>query len=239
MSRAPAGFDVVFLSVDEPLADELFARLTAVLGACKRLHGVTPMRRAYQLCGLIAATGQVLIADGDFDIDPAFSAVPVEPLGEGVSMRVWPARNPVNGLVYGYGGLKLARAADLAGLSGPQRAVDVLAALPGRTEFASRPAGTTRIDQSAYHAWKAGFRECAMLSRGCEYGATTPGRAQERIAAWAGSGTGPYARWAARGAAGGVAFAATVPPGDLAAWDQINQPGWLRAQFGRTARDQL
>jgi hypothetical protein len=239
MTRAPAGSDVVFLSVDEPLADELFARLTAVLGACMRLHGVTPMRRAYQLCGLIAATGQVLIADGDFDIDPDFPAVPVEPLGEGVSMRVWPALNPVNGLVYGYGGLKLARAAELSGLSGPQGVVDVLAALPGRTEFATRPAGTTRIDQSAYHAWKAGFRECAMLSRGCEYGATAPGRAQERITAWVGSSVGPYARWAGRGAADGVAFAATIPHGNLAAWDQINQPDWLRDRFGRTAGEQL
>lgn len=234
-----SGCDVVFLSVDEPLADELFARLVSVLGPCKRLHGVTPMRRAYRMCGILADTEQVLIADGDFSIDPGFAAVPADPLADGVSMRVWPARNPVNGLVYGYGGLKLARSAELRGLDdGPERAVDVLAALPGRVEFARQPAGTTRIDQSPYHAWKAGFRECAMLARGCEYGATTSGRARQRIDAWTGSGSGAFGGWARRGAAAGLAFAARTPPGDLASWDLISSPRWLRAAFSENTREQ-
>jgi hypothetical protein len=146
-------------------------------------------------------------------------------------MRVWPARNPVNGLVYGYGGLKLVRAAALRRLGSQGRAVDVLADLHGRVEFAREPAGTTRIDQSAYHAWKAGFRECAMLARGCDYGATTSTQARQRITTWTTGGTAPYGQWTARGATDGVAFAARTTPGDLPAWEQINDPAWLRARF--------
>ena len=61
------------------------------------------------------------------------------------------------------------------------RAIDVLAALPGRIEFCPIVAGTTRFNQSPYHTWKAGFRECAMLARDSEYG-LDEGDAQERIA---------------------------------------------------------
>lgn len=227
-----APFDVVFLSLDEPLADELFDRLTRVVGPAKRLHGVQPMRRAYRLCGHLADTEQFLLADGDFDIHPDFPAAQVPPLADDVAMRVWPARNPVNGLTYGYGGLKLIRADALCALADDNaQAVDVLAALPGRVEFATQTAGVTRIDQSRYHAWKAGFRECAMLARGCEYGATGDQQRERRITAWTSGGQGLHALWAARGAADGLAFAAATPPGARHLWDQINDPRWLRARF--------
>lgn len=225
--HAPGRFDAVFLSLDEPQADDLFTRLCQVLGPVKRLHGVRPMRRAYQLCAELADTEQFLQADGDFDIDPGFEPAAVAPLAAGTAMRVWPARNPINGLTYGYGGLKLIRVAALRKLG---EAVDVLAALPGRVEFAATPAGTTRIDQSAYHAWKAGFRECAMLARGCEYSATVTSSRQRRISVWKSAGTGPYAGHAARGARDGLAFAATVGD-DLTAWEQLNDPAWLQVRF--------
>ncbi|WP_240103611.1 hypothetical protein [Streptomyces sp. MUM 16J] len=135
------GFDMVQLSYDEPLADALHTRLTRVLGSTtKRLHGVRGMRRAYRLTAELVDTEQFFLADGDFAIDPEFPATTVEPLAEGVSMRVWRAINPVNGLTYGYGGLKLIRATALREMG---QAVDVLAALPGRVEFSRRTAGIT------------------------------------------------------------------------------------------------
>ncbi len=128
------------------------------------------------------------------------------------------ARNPINGLVYGYGGLKLVRRSHLRQL---RPAVDVLAGLPGKTEFTPALAGTTRIDQSPYHAWKAGFRECAMLSRGSEYG-MNPARARSRINAWLHDCTGPLAKPAMIGAAAGIAFAATAAGQD--GMEAINDP---------------
>ncbi|MFG1921072.1 hypothetical protein [Cryptosporangium sp. NPDC048952] len=223
-------FDGVFLSLDEPRADDLFARLCQSLGPVKRLHGVRPMRRAYQLCAELADTEQFFLADGDFDIDPGFDPDSVEPLAPGTAMRVWQAHNPVNGLTYGYGGLKLIRSAALRDLG---EAVDVLAALPGEIEFVGTPAGTTRIDQSAYHAWKAGFRECAMLARGCEYGATSTTSQQRRITAWTSGGTGPHADEAAFGAREGLTFAAASAD-DPIAWAQLNDPAWLRARFAES-----
>ncbi|KPI06153.1 hypothetical protein OK006_6582 [Actinobacteria bacterium OK006] len=128
--------------------------------------------------------------------------------------------------MYGYGGLKLIRRSALRQLG---EAVDVLAALPGRTEFIKDIAGTTRINQSPYHAWKAGFRERAMLSRGSEYG-MDDAEAAERIAAWTGGGEGEFAQFAVSGAQEGVAFAreaARLPE----QFDKLNDPAWLHEQF--------
>ncbi len=197
-------FEAVMLSYDEPLADELHARLQRVLGLrVKRLHGVRGMRRAYRLAAEVVDTEHFLLADGDFAVGTEFDACAVDPLPEAVSMRVWRAVNPLNGLVYGYGGLKLIRRSALRKLG---EAVDVLAALPGRIEFTADIAGTTRINQSPYHAWKAGFRECAMLARGSEY-AMGESLTAERIAAWIAGGAGQFAQFAVSGAREGVAFA--------------------------------
>lgn len=222
-----APFDAVMLSYDEPLADKLHARLQRILGMpVKRLHGVHGMRRAYRLAAEVADKEQFLLADGDFVLATEFALSAVEPLDEGVSMRVWRARNPLNGLIYGYGGLKLIRRSALRELGD---AVDVLAALPGRSEFTSDVAGTTRINQSPYHAWKAGFRECAMLSRGSEYG-MDDAEAAERIAAWTAGGEGEFAQFAVSGAREGVTFAheaARLP----ARFDNLNDPEWLYRRF--------
>lgn len=220
-------FEAVMLSYDEPLADELHARLQRVLGrTVKRLHGVAGMRRAYRLAAEVIDTEQFLLADGDFAIATGFDARAVDHLPKGVSMRVWRAVNPLNGLVYGYGGLKLIRRSALRELG---EAVDVLAALPGTIEFTADIAGTTRIDQSPYHAWKAGFRECAMLARGSEY---TMGESEtaERIAAWIAGGTGEFAQFAVSGAREGVAFALeTARTPQL--FDRLNDPAWLLGRF--------
>ncbi|GAA0488773.1 hypothetical protein ACFQ2B_00090 [Streptomyces stramineus] len=220
-------FDAVMLSYDEPMANALHRRLGRVLGGpVKRLHGVQGMRRAYRLTAELVDTEQFFLADGDFSIDTRFPAADVEPLVEGVSMRVWRAVNPVNGLTYGYGGLKLIRRSALREMG---EAVDVLAALPGKVEFCQDTAGTTRFNQSAYHAWKAGFRECAMLARGSEYGMNdTDVRA--RIDAWTSSSTGDFTTYAAAGARGGITFAHDAAR-DPKRFDLLNDPAWLRERF--------
>ncbi|WP_242646583.1 hypothetical protein [Streptomyces triculaminicus] len=108
-------------------------------------------------------------------------------------------------------------------------AVDVLAALPGKVEFCRDTAGTTRFNQSPYHAWKAGFRECAMLARGSEYG-MNDADARARLDAWRSSNTGDFATYAAAGARDGIAFARDAAR-DPARFNLLNDPVWLREHF--------
>ncbi|MFI9638961.1 hypothetical protein ACIG87_02675 [Micromonospora sp. NPDC051925] len=223
----PSPFDVVFLSYDEPLADALYARLSDTFGRVKRLHGVHGMRRAYQLTAEMVNGDFLFIADADFEVAADYNPSEAGPLDAGVAMRVWRTVNAVNGLVYGHGGLKLCRRQALRDMR--DDAVDVLAGLPGRIEFTPTVAGRTRFNQSAWHAWRAGFRECAMLARGCEYG-TASAEAQARLEVWTRTGTGAYAEDARRGARAGVAFAADTPPDD-GMWQNLNDPAWLARRY--------
>ncbi|MBB1245453.1 hypothetical protein GL263_18060 [Streptomyces durbertensis] len=227
-------YDAVFLSYDEPMANSLHARTQRTLGgSVRRLHGVHGMRRAYRLCAEVVDREQFFLVDGDFAIDTGFDPAAVEPLDEGVSMRVWRAINPVNGLSYGYGGLKLIRRSALREMG---EAVDVLAALPGRIEFADQTAGITRFNQSPFHAWKAGFRECAMLARGSEYGMADDD-ARQRLEAWTASRNGEFALYAAAGAREGIAFARDAAR-DTKQFDRLNAPAWLRSRFTAAHGDQ-
>ncbi|MEU2363067.1 hypothetical protein ABZ616_20390 [Streptomyces noursei] len=228
-------FDAVFLSYDEPMANSLHARVQRTLGGTvKRLHGVHGMRRAYRLCAEVVDREQFFLADGDFAINTEFDPAAVEPLDEDVSMRVWRAVNPVNGLSYGYGGLKLIRRSALREMG---QAVDVLAALPGRIEFAKEAAGITRFNQSPFHAWKAGFRECAMLARGSEYGMADDD-ASQRVEAWTTSRAGEFAAYAAAGAREGVAFTREAAR-DVKRFDHLNDPSWLQDRFTAAHGDQV
>ncbi len=141
-------------------------------------------------------------------------------------MRVWQAVNPISGLIYGYGGLKLIRRSALREMG---QAVDVLAALPGQVEFCRQTAGVTQFNQTPFHAWKAGFRECAMLARGSEYG-MTDASTQERIGAWTASSTGDFAAYSAAGAYDGLDFAAASGR-DSQCFESLNDPLWLYQHF--------
>ncbi|MGI8307149.1 hypothetical protein [Saccharopolyspora hattusasensis] len=222
----------VLLSYDEPRADEHHQRLATVFGHVIRVHGVRGMRRAYRTCGERATTEEFFLADADLAIDPAFVPDSVSPLGVRAPMRVWRTRNPVNNLVYGYGGLKLCRRSAFRALPLAGGAADVLADLPGAPEFSREIAGDTAFDASPRHAWRAGFRECAMLTHGCDYGRITTDQAAEWLQAWTEIGRGPYGRWARQGAADGIAFARETGD-DAAEWAQINDPHWLDARFTR------
>lgn len=222
--------DCVLLSYDEPRADEHFARLGAVFGAVKRLHGIRGMRRAYRLCAELAQTEEFFLADADLAIDPGFDPALVPPLAARVPMRVWRTRNPVNGLTYGYGGLKLCRRSAFRQLGVRAGAVDVLADLPGRPEFVPEIAGDTAFDASARHAWRAGFRECAMLTRGCDYGRIRDHEAEHRLNSWQLIGRGEFGAWAKQGAADGIAFA-RLAGNNPALWALLNDPHWLDTHF--------
>lgn len=228
--------DCVLLSYDEPRADEHFELLTGVFGAVRRLHGVRGMRRAYQLCAEVAETEEFFLADADLAIDPGFDPTLVALLAPGVPMRVWRTRNPVNGLVYGYGGLKLCRRSAFRHLRQVGDVVDVLAALPGRPDFAPQIAGNTRFDTSARHTWRAGFRECAMLTRGCDYGRIRDHEAEHRLRTWQTVGHGEFGAWARQGAEDGISFARQAG-GNPAIWALINDPHWLDEHFTGLGHD--
>ena len=58
-----ADFDIVFLSFDEPNADENFEDLLRKIPWAKRVHGVKGSDTAHKACAEISETDRVVIID--------------------------------------------------------------------------------------------------------------------------------------------------------------------------------
>jgi len=101
--------DIVYLSYDEPNAEENYADLLTKVPWAKRVHGVYGSDAAHKACARIAETERVTIVDGDNRIRKELIDQEIEFKEEVIlnkSVISWGARNVINGLIYGNGGIK-------------------------------------------------------------------------------------------------------------------------------------
>jgi hypothetical protein len=101
--------DIVYLSYDEPNAEENYADLLTKVPWAKRVHGVEGSDAAHKACARICETNRLIVVDGDNKIRPEFLKQAVEFKQEvelDKSVISWGAQNVINGLIYGNGGIK-------------------------------------------------------------------------------------------------------------------------------------
>jgi hypothetical protein len=102
---------VVFLSFDEPNADENFEYLKANHpnpALIHRVHGVKGFDAAHKEAGRVANSTRFFTVDADCRVDKEIWKKSVEFTADIAQATLsWSSRNIVNGLVYGNGGVKL------------------------------------------------------------------------------------------------------------------------------------
>ena len=113
-------FDIIFLSYHETNANENWEHLKKCMPYpfVKRVDGVEGILNGHKEAAKIARTRYFYVVDGDSFVSPSFKfefnisgPINLDISGSPSVDRtyVWRARNPVNDLVYGYGGIKLFR----------------------------------------------------------------------------------------------------------------------------------
>lgn len=108
MSTVPiADFDVVFISYDEPNADENYADLLDKCGWAQRSHGVWGSDAAHKAAARLSETERFITVDADNIVDPKFFDlhIDLDEIGHD-DVISWAALNQINGLCYGNGGIK-------------------------------------------------------------------------------------------------------------------------------------
>ena len=100
-------FDVVYISYDEPNAEENYADLLDKCPWAKRSHGVWGSDAAHKAAAALSETERFIGIDADNIVDPDFFSIEIntDKISE-VDVISWAGRNEVNGLVYGNGGIK-------------------------------------------------------------------------------------------------------------------------------------
>lgn len=101
--------DVIYLSYDEPNAEENYADLLTKVPWAKRVHGVDGSDAAHKACARLASTERIVIVDGDNVVRKDFLEQQVffkDDVDLSKSVISWGAKNIINGLIYGNGGIK-------------------------------------------------------------------------------------------------------------------------------------
>lgn len=207
-------YDIVFLSYDEFAAEDNFKKLKARWPRALRVHGVKGIREAHKAAAKLVTTSMFYVVDADAELVPNFnfdkqSALPLSPV------CVWYSLNPVNGLKYGYGGIKLF--STQAVLDYADSYVDFTTSVSGGLAVIPEVSNITRFDTDPFSAWKSAFRECVKLSSKVIDGQLDT-ETNARLHAWCTIGLGEFGDFAMAGANEGAIFGKTF----------FNQPEMLR-----------
>lgn len=220
--------DVFFISYDEPNAEKNWRRLLSLCPYAKRVHGVTGIREAHQAAAAQASTSHFFVVDGDSEPTPVFD-FGYEP-DHPDRVHVWMALNPVNGMTYGYGGIKLFPTQPVRDVT--EMGVDFTTSL-GPIVAMERIGSVHRFNTSAFHSWRAGFRECVKLaSRAIDEDEDHRRVSKARLEIWCtfAEPTAAYALELLDGAADGRDYG-TQNAGDPVALSLINDIKLLEQRF--------
>jgi len=168
-----ADYDVVYLSYDEPNAEKNYADLCSKIPWAKRVHGVHGSDAAHKACAEISETDRLIIVDGDNVVNKDFLNQEFD-IDASVDMNKtvisWTARNIINGLVYGNGGIKSwPKNLVLKMKTHENAAVDNIHAQVDfcwDVNYFHMPGCYSEIynNATAQQAWRAGFREGVKMS---------------------------------------------------------------------------
>lgn len=160
--------DFVFLSYDEPNADDNYKDLLTKVPTAKRVHGVTGFDSAHKACADVAETENFITVDGDTVIDTAFLTVEIDTDELGATadhVFSWSGKIDINGLIYGNGSLKLwpksfvkeMRTHENADPDNTRALIDFC--YDAKYFQFNNNYSTSVISATPYQAWRAAFRE--------------------------------------------------------------------------------
>ena len=160
-----ADLDCIYLSYDEPKKEEFWIKIQNMVPWAKRVDGVKGSDAAHKAAADASETDRFVLIDGDNIPDSEFFNLQLN-LDSSNDTKVfrWKARNTINGLQYGNGGMSCWTKEFVYNMR-THEASDGSAA--NDVEFCFYPDywamndcySVTYPNQTPFQAWRAGFRE--------------------------------------------------------------------------------
>jgi hypothetical protein len=172
-----ADLDCIYLSYDEPQREEFWIKIKNLVPWAQRVDGVKGSDAAHKAAAAASDTERFILIDGDNMPDADFfnQTLVLENTDYERAVFRWRARNHINGLMYGNGGISSWTREFVNNMRTHENS-------DGRTEteveFCFDPLywpmhdcySTTYPNGDEFHAWRAGFREGVKmcLNRGAK-----------------------------------------------------------------------
>lgn len=157
-------FDIIFISYNEPNADKNWDELKTRFPSAQRIHGIKGIHNAHKKAATIALTKMFWVVDADavvlpeftFEYSAAYKDIDYD------TVYVCKSKNPVNNLVYGYGGVKLLPTK----LSRKMKTdtFDMTTSISEKFVPLPEVSNITEFNTDPFNTWKSAFRECAKLA---------------------------------------------------------------------------
>lgn len=222
-------YDIVFISYNESNADQNYYELLRRFPRAKRLHGVKGIHNAHIEAAKLCSTDYFWVVDGDAEIVPEFNFDYVVPFFDPLRVRVWRAKNPVNELIYGYGGVKLLPRVATIHMSTDRP--DMTTSICNIYEPIFVVSNTTRFDTDPFNSWRSAFRECTKLASEI-IDRQVSNETQERLNIWCTIGDNKYVL---DGAKAGRDYGFNNR-NNLKELQKINDFEWMKEQYDKFYR---
>ena len=223
-------YDIVFISYHEPNAEEnfndLFERFNTVTmfgDRVKRVKDVKGIHNAHVAAASVVSTSYFYIVDGDAvivdDFDFSYTTDDKD------YVHVYKSINPINDLVYGYGGVKLFPTNLTKNMD--TTTTDMTTSISKNFKIINEVANITAFNTDPFNTWKSAFRECAKLSSKTIRRQKNE-ETESRLKTWTTVGHDrPFGNYALAGAAAGMEFGFS----NQSDKSLINDFDWLGSTF--------
>ena len=166
----PKPYDIFFISYNESNAEKNYQHLVKRFPRAKRIDGIAGIHNAHIFAATLSTTEMFWVVDADALITKKFNFefnyVPFYHKGERDALldtvHVWLSTNPINGLIYGYGGVKLLpkqKTIDIDTVT-----TDMTTSISKNFKLINNISNVTEFNTDEYSTWRSAFRECVKLS---------------------------------------------------------------------------
>jgi len=226
-------FDIFFISYDESYAEENWQDLVERYPRAKRVHGIKGIHNAHRCCAGQSRTSMFYTVDADTVCSSGWDFSYRPPRHDRDYLHVWYSENPVNGLCYGWGSIKLWP--KMAVLEFDQNWLDFTTTV-GNIKVIPETVAETRYNRDQLTTWRSAFRESVKLCQNVAMGET--GESLDRLLVWLNADSA--ADWSddsRQGAADGLRFYQESQDSSDTPLTLINDFDWLADRFNNRIRD--
>lgn len=221
-------YDIIFISYQETNAETNFSLLKKRFPIAKRIHGIKGIHQAHIAAANLALTKMFWVVDADALIVDDFNFSYKVDEWNFDTVHVWRSQNPINDLVYGYGGVKLFPR-DLTVKMNTSK-LDMTTSITNKFKAMSDISNITAFNTSPFETWRSAFRECTKLSSKI-IDRQQNKETEDRLQVWRTVGEDrTYGRYALHGANAGAEYG-NKHKNNIEALKKINDFRWLTEQF--------
>jgi len=192
--------DIIFISYDEPNADENYAKLIERFPQARRLHGVKGMENALLEAAKMSRTDWYYAVFAKTELHPEFDFSFSPDLFQQPKHYIFHAENPMNDLEYGHMGVILYN----CNIVKNTETFGIDYTLSSLHEVVPIVSAIARFNSNPYQTWRTAFRESSKLAQFCDEKDNVEN--EHRLEVWLNDAQGEYSEWCLQGARDGYMF---------------------------------